>query len=110
MPLPVTSEIGDERFPAELEATVYFVIAEALTNVAKHAGAQEARGAGPTAVELLAADIAAHGVGGAFTGGSGLLGLEDRLQAVGGRLHVSSPPGEGTTLRVEIPLVPAAVE
>ncbi len=104
MPLPVDCDIADQRFPAELEATVYFVIAEALTNVAKHAEAKEARVSVRTEGEVLVAEVADDGVGGAFTGGSGLLGLEDRLEAVGGRLHVSSPPGGGTTLRVEIPL------
>ena len=111
MPLPVVSDVADDRFPPELEATVYFVIAEALTNVAKHAKAQEARVTVGRDGDLLVAEISDDGIGGAFVGGSGLLGLEDRLEAVGGRLQVSSPPGDGTALRIEIPLAaePAAV-
>jgi signal transduction histidine kinase len=104
MPMPVESEIPDERFPPELEATVYFVIAEALTNVAKHAQAGEARVSVRGDGGGLIAEIRDDGVGGAVLAGSGLTGLEDRLEAVGGRLHVESPPGGGTTLRVEIPL------
>jgi signal transduction histidine kinase len=108
MPMPVVADVADARFPPELEATVYFVIAEALTNVAKHAKAQEARVSVSRDDDVLRAEVSDDGVGGAFSGGSGLLGLEDRLEAVGGRLEVLSPPGGGTTLRVEIPLAPDA--
>ena len=93
------SDVADDRFPPELEATAYFVIAEALTNVAKHTKAQEARVTVRRDGDLLVAEISDDGIGGAFVGGSGLLGLEDRLEAVGGRLQVSSPPGDGTALR-----------
>jgi signal transduction histidine kinase len=104
MPMPVVADVPDDRYPPELEATVYFVIAEALTNVAKHAHADEAHVTVRRDDGVLRAEVRDDGVGGAFSGGSGLLGLEDRLEAVGGRLEIDSPPGVGTTLRVAIAL------
>ena len=103
MPMPVIEEITDERYPADVEATAYFAVAEALTNVAKHAQAEEARVKIETRDGRLCVEVRDDGVGGAFTGGSGLLGLEDRLAAAGGTLRIESPPGAGTTLTISLP-------
>jgi signal transduction histidine kinase len=108
-PVPVTVDIEDRRFDRQTEATAYFVIAEALTNVARYAAATEAR---VTAVErdgLLLVTIRDDGRGGADpAAGSGLRGLADRLAAVGGQISVSSPSGQGTTVGAEIPLMTEA--
>jgi signal transduction histidine kinase len=104
-PLPVEVRLQVEgRLPEQVEAAVYYVAAEALANVVKHAGASAAsvdvtRPAGQ--VVLIVAD---DGVGGAqMDRGSGLLGLADRVEALGGRLRLTSPPGGGTVVRAEIP-------
>jgi signal transduction histidine kinase len=100
----VDVDVPDRRFPTEIESTAYFVAAEALTNVARHA---EASSASVTARQLgdrLVIEVRDDGVGGAVAArGSGLRGLEDRVAAVGGRLTVDSRPGAGTTIRAEIP-------
>lgn len=107
-PLPVALEVRVGRLPAELEATAYFLCAEALANVAKHAGARRAT------IELaerggsLVVVIADDGAGRADRSrGSGLQGLGDRVAALGGALRIESWPGRGTRLTAEIPL-PAA--
>jgi PAS domain S-box-containing protein len=100
----VLEEVPDERLAGGVEATAYFVVAEALTNVARYA---EARGAwvalrlrGP----ILQVVIRDDGIGGADLGaGTGLDGLRDRLEALGGTLHLHSPEGVGTTLTAEVP-------
>ncbi|MDO8212757.1 histidine kinase [Conexibacter sp. CPCC 206217] len=104
-PLPVElGEMPRERLPATVEGAAYFVVAEALANVAKyarasHAAVQVERVNGHAVVE-----VRDDGVGGADPGGgSGLRGLEDRLSAIDGRLAVFSPSGQGTTIRAEIP-------
>ena len=104
-PLPVELDLElDARLAPADEAALYFVAAEALTNVAKYAHATSAR------VQLAESDgwaqitIADDGVGGASeSGGSGLRGLADRLDALGGRIEVRSTPGEGTTIRARVP-------
>jgi signal transduction histidine kinase len=97
----------DGRLPAPVETAAYYVVSEALTNAAKHAQAREARVAARCSGGLLTVEVADDGVGGAGNGkgltGSGLRGLADRVEALGGRLTVSSPPGRGTTLRAEFP-------
>jgi signal transduction histidine kinase len=109
-PLPVELEINlDGRLPDHVEVAAYYVIAEALTNAVRHAR--------PTAV-WIAADVVDgrlrltvrdDGIGGAdSTRGSGLTGLIDRVEALGGLITVHSPPGEGTTLQVWLPLSPPA--
>ncbi|HEX6620378.1 MAG TPA: histidine kinase [Solirubrobacteraceae bacterium] len=104
-PLPVSlDQMPAERLPAPVEAAAYFVVAEALTNVVKYAGASTAavriRRNGSYAV----VEVHDDGVGGAYpTIGTGLRGLADRLAALDGRLEVHSPPGEGTTVRAEVP-------
>jgi signal transduction histidine kinase len=102
--LPVTVDIPEDRLSAEIEANAYFIAAEALTNVVKHAGASHA------AVRVLVDDGALHvevrddGIGGADPEGHGLLGLRDRATALGGRLDVESPAGGGTLLAATLPL------
>jgi signal transduction histidine kinase len=92
------------RLPAPVETAAYYVVSEALTNAAKHSRASEVGVAATCQDGLLAVEVADNGVGGAARGnGSGLRGLADRVEALGGRLRVSSPPGKGTTLRAEFP-------
>ena len=94
----------DSRADADAEACAYFVVSEALTNVAKHARANEVRIVARHAGHRLVIEIADDGIGGAAPHrGSGLRGLADRVDALGGRLFVFSRPGLGTTLRAEIP-------
>ena len=95
------------RFPETVESHGYFFVAEALTNVAKHAHATRADVTIEEADDMLVITVTDDGVGGAETSprGSGLLGLADRLAAVNGELRVLSPTGSGTVLRASIPLV-----
>lgn len=104
MPMPVQEDVTEERFPAEVESTAYFAVAEALTNVAKHARAEQAWVTVEPVDGVLRVEVRDDGVGGAFAGGSGLLGLEDRLAAARGTLKVESPPGVGTTIAIRLPL------
>lgn len=102
--IPVRVEAGDERYAEAVETAVYFVVAEALTNVAKHA---EARSAAVSLARLdgkLLVEVRDDGRGGAVaqTGG-GLQGLADRVAAAGGTLTIGSEPGAGTTVHVEVP-------
>jgi signal transduction histidine kinase len=105
-PLPVrVVEVPDERLPEAVEAAAYFTISEALTNVAKYAGASEATVAVRRADGHAEVEVADDGVGGADPDrGTGLRGLADRLGALDGTLSLDSPPGSGTTLRAEIPV------
>jgi signal transduction histidine kinase len=94
----------DGRLPIPVETAAYYVVSEALTNAAKHARAAEVRVAASCSGGTLTVEVADDGVGGAGNGkGSGLRGLADRVEALDGRLTVSSPPGRGTTLRAEFP-------
>jgi signal transduction histidine kinase len=104
-PVPVTLEgVPTERLPENVEATAYFVVAEALTNVARYSEATSARVEIKRTDGLLVLDVRDDGIGGADPGaGSGLSGLADRVAAVEGRLSVHSPPGAGTTVHAEIP-------
>jgi signal transduction histidine kinase len=104
-PVPVELEFRlDRRPPQAIEATAYFVISEALANIAKHSKAGSARIRGELAGGLLTLEIGDDGVGGAdVSRGSGLSGLADRVAVVGGTVSVSSPPGGPTSMRVELP-------
>jgi PAS domain S-box-containing protein len=104
MPIPVATDIAVGRFPAAVEATAYFVVAEALTNVAKHARASSAAVAARVDDRTLRLEVRDDGVGGARSGGSGLLGLADRLAVLRGRLAVEDAEGGGTLVAAEIPL------
>ena len=87
-----------------METAAYFLVSEALANAAKHAQAGEARVAARCGGGLLAVEVADDGTGGAAPGrGSGLRGLADRVEAAGGRFILSSPEGEGTVVRAELP-------
>jgi PAS domain S-box-containing protein len=104
-PFPVDIEVAlEDRLPAPVEAAAYYVVSEALTNVTKYAKASDVR------VHVFRDDGSAHvevrddGCGGAQEeNGTGLRGLADRVEALGGALWITSPPGEGTTLLAEIP-------
>jgi signal transduction histidine kinase len=93
----------DRRLPDQVETAAYFTASEALTNAAKHSHGSEVRVTASDTGESLTIEVADDGIGGATTAGSGLRGLADRVEALGGRFTVSSPPGRGTTLRAEIP-------
>jgi PAS domain S-box-containing protein len=104
-PLPVDVEIPDERLPQAVETTLYFTIAEGLTNVVKYAGASKALVAVAVHDGVVTAEVADDGRGGAdAAGGSGLRGLADRLEAIGGSLEVESPHGGGTVVRCRVPV------
>jgi signal transduction histidine kinase len=106
LPVEITFEVG-ERASESVEVAAYYVISEALTNVAKYAGATVARVEVRALGDRWLVEIADDGVGGAdHRGGSGLVGLGDRVAALGGRLHVESPPGKGTTVRADLPVTP----
>jgi PAS domain S-box-containing protein len=105
VPLPVAVDIPQRRHPPSIEAAVYFTVAEALTNVVKHAGASEAGVTVRADESLLRVEVVDDGCGGAsVAAGSGMRGLGDRVAALGGALQVISPPGEGTTVRALLPL------
>ena len=105
LPVKVIVEELDERLPDHLEATAYYIGSEALTNVAKHARATEARVTFAREGDVLRFEIVDDGRGGADPrDGSGILGLRDRAEAVGGTLFVISPPGKGTTVTATLPL------
>ena len=94
----------DRRLPDSVEVAAYYVVAEALTNAAKYARATEVKVYIDTDGTNLHLAVRDDGIGGAdATKGSGLLGLTDRVQALGGTLAISSHPGEGTSLDVNIP-------
>ena len=101
-PLPVEVTVGDERYPAHVEAAAYFFIAEALTNVAKHAQATRAELKVALRDGHLTIDVRDDGVGGADSAGSGIRGLRDRIEALGGRMQLASPSGHGTHLHATI--------
>jgi signal transduction histidine kinase len=105
-PIPVDLDMQtDERLPELVEVAAYYVISEALTNAAKHADAPRAAVHVEDVTGVLRVSVRDDGRGGAcFGGGTGLVGLKDRVEALGGRLSLHSPPGAGTTLRAELPL------
>lgn len=103
--VPVSVEAPTRRFPANVEAAAYFVVAEALTNVARYAGATIVRVEIRAEGDRLTIAVRDDGHGGADPArGSGLRGLTDRVAALGGQLAIESPPGGGTTVRADLPL------
>jgi signal transduction histidine kinase len=104
-PVPVTLDTDSEqRLPGPVESAAYFVVSEALANVAKYAQATEASVTVRERNGHVTVEVVDDGVGGAdATRGSGLRGLQDRLAALDGTLSLDSPPGRGTRLRAEIP-------
>jgi signal transduction histidine kinase len=102
--LPVQAELPAERFAGEIEASAYFIVAEGLTNVVKHARASAAEVSVQAQDGTLAIEVRDNGIGGADRTGHGLVGMNDRVTALGGRLEVDSPAGHGTRVRVTLPL------
>jgi signal transduction histidine kinase len=103
--VPVTLELAiDRRLPDSVEVGAYYVVSEALTNAAKHARASHVTVRGQAKDDVLSLSIGDDGIGGADVGkGSGLIGLRDRVEALGGRMRIVSPAASGTSLDVTIP-------
>jgi PAS domain S-box-containing protein len=102
--LPVEVDVSSERLPPDIEASAYFIIAEALTNVVKHARATRATVWAAADEGVLTLEVRDDGVGGANPNGHGLMGIADRVDALGGRLRIESSDGDGTLLAVRLPL------
>jgi signal transduction histidine kinase len=100
--LPVDVDVMSERLPADIEASAYFIVAEALTNVVKHAGATRATVRAAVEDGVLAIEVGDDGAGGADPEGHGLVGIADRVAAHGGRLRIESD--DGTVLSARLPL------
>jgi PAS domain S-box-containing protein len=111
-PIPVNLDVSVSERPSEsTETAVYYVISEALANVVKHAHASEISVALTTSASGVRATIEDDGVGGAeASAGSGLVGLIDRVEALGGRLALDSTPGHGTRISIEMPLTAQPVD
>ena len=104
IPVEVTGELGDARLAPALEAALYFVVSEAITNAVKHSQARRMCVSLDRPAGLAVVDVSDDGVGGAeLSLGSGLRGLTDRIAAVGGRLMVKSDRAGGTTIHAEVP-------
>jgi signal transduction histidine kinase len=108
-PVMVHADVLVGRLPAAVEETAYFVVAEALTNVAKHARARAAHVTVRRDGTVLRVEVDDDGIGGADENGSGLLGLAERVGALGGRLEVGPGTGRGTRIAATIPVAPALV-
>ena len=105
LPIQVDVKATNERLRENIEATAYYIVSEALTNVVKHAQATKAKVDMTLADDVLRFEVTDDGRGGADPfAGSGILGLRDRAEAVGGTLFVISPPGKGTVVTAQIPL------
>jgi signal transduction histidine kinase len=94
------------RFPDTVESTAYFLVSEAVTNAARHAAASAVHVQVTVAGDDLTVRVSDDGIGGAnpaSSGGSGLLGMRDRVIALGGRMTISSPAGRGTTVVARLP-------
>jgi signal transduction histidine kinase len=105
--VPVDVDVPARRFPAEIEASAYFIVAEALTNVVKHSRARRAGVRVSPADGALRVEVRDDGVGGADPDGHGLVGMRDRVTVLGGALHVASAPGGGTLVSATLPLATA---
>jgi len=100
----VVADGPDRRYARGIETAAYFVVAEALTNAIKHSGAMAVEVSIKETAGRLCVEVRDDGVGGAdVSRGSGIIGLQDRVAAVGGRMAVDSPPGGGTLIRAELP-------
>jgi signal transduction histidine kinase len=105
-PVPVQVDLPRGlRLPQRVAVAAYYVVSEALTNIAKHAQASVAKISASEDNGFLELTIRDDGVGGARSrGGTGLIGLTDRVEALGGKMRITSPPGEGTTVHVTLPV------
>ena len=103
LPFPIDVQVEVGRLPDALEGALLFFCSEAVTNVAKHARASRCRVVITTQPNLVVAVVEDDGMGGADPSGSGLLGLTDRIETMGGRLIVTSPTEGGTRLEARIP-------
>ncbi len=104
MPLPVKIGVSLQRLAPEVEATAYFVVAEALTNVAKHSHADRAAVSAEVENGGLHIEVRDNGIGGAKAAGTGLVGLADRVAALDGTLRLDSPAEGGTLVAADIPV------
>ena len=104
--VPVSLDVRVKgRLPEPVEVAAYYAVAEALTNIAKYAGASAAEVEATAREDVLQVRVRDDGRGGAdFGRGSGLSGLKDRIEALGGRISLHSPPGAGTTVQIALPL------
>jgi PAS domain S-box-containing protein len=103
--IPATIDVPDERLPEHVEATAYYIVSEAMTNVAKHAAARHAQVSVRVEGGVVRCEVSDDGRGGAdASAGTGILGLRDRAEAAGGTLSVVSPRGEGTVVTATLPL------
>ena len=102
--LPVDIDVSGERLPPEIEASAYFIVAEALTTVVKHAEATRAAVRAAAGDGFLTLEVRDDGVGGANPSGHGLMGVADRVDALGGELRIESTGGDGTVLNARLPL------
>jgi signal transduction histidine kinase len=102
--LPLEVQIPDDRYPPEVEASAYFVVAEALTNVVKHSHAKAAKVTVSVDEENLWIEVRDDGIGSADPNGHGLVGVKDRVTALGGHFEVESPAGSGTVVSATLPL------
>jgi PAS domain S-box-containing protein len=102
--LPVDVDISSERLSRDIEPSAYFIVAEALTNVVKHARATRATVWAAADDGVLTVEVRDDGVGGANPAGHGLMGIADRVDALGGRVRIDSPAGGGTVLTARVPL------
>jgi len=102
--LRVDVDVPAARFPGEIEASAYFIVAEALTNAVKHAHAERAEVTASLDDETLRIEVRDNGAGGADPDGHGLVGMRDRVTTLGGRLEIDSPAGGGTLVAASLPL------
>jgi signal transduction histidine kinase len=101
----VSVDVTEQELPPEIELAVYFVVSESLTNARKYAGARAVQVRVAPVADALLVEVVDDGCGGADPGcGTGLLGLADRIDALGGSLEVESPPGGGTRVSARLPL------
>ena len=93
-----------DRLPAEIEASAYFIVAESLTNIVKHADATRAEVRAAVEDGILRVEVRDDGIGGADARSHGLVGMSDRAAALGGRLEIESPRGAGTHVVATLPI------
>jgi signal transduction histidine kinase len=103
--MPVTLDVDADQVPGDLELAAYFIVSESLTNASKYAGASAVRISVAPEPGSLRVEVVDDGCGGAdAAAGTGLRGLLDRIDALGGRLEVDSPAGRGTRVSAWLPL------